>query len=248
MGAGAGYNIRGTIDGSSIKINSYEVAEPYFDGKTQIIPIQCNIDCSASDVTAESYYYGGKLYGDIPIKITKMSLIPEFPYDEDFEYIEDISEIDESTIKDALYDLSFDIRIGGGWTHSTFDGDISFYEDDMSSELTDTLSAYPDFVFNELIMHITSKIAIKVLDEYARGENYGDEYRVVNIDGDTLEYFEDYDEAIAYAKENNGYEVWGTRQWYEYALTNGGDDVEVDIIDIDDDIGKDWTNPDYIEE
>ena len=97
-------------------------------------------------------------------------------------------------------------------------------------------------------IEVRKVLPVEVLDEYARGDNYGDEYRVVNVDGDTLEYFEDYDEAIAYAKENNGYEVWGSRQWYEYALTNGGDDVEVDIIDIDDDIGKDWTNPEYIEE
>lgn len=241
MGAGAGYNIRGTIDVDSIRINSFEVEEPYFtDGKDnvlnikyQIIPIKCDIDCKAEDVSSEAYYDGGTLLGLTPIKITGMSLIP---YGDD---IEDISEIDEDAIWYALRNLKFDVLIGGGWQHSTFDGDISCGGNDLQED------SYNDFYFNEITMHITSKIAVEVLDEYARGENYGDEYRVVNIDGDTLEYFTDYDEAIAYAKENNGYEVWGTRQWYEYALTNGGDDVEVDIIDIDDDIGKDWTNPEY---
>ena len=242
MGAGAGYNIKGTIDYDSIKINSFEVSEPFTvteklsGGYTQdylIIKIKCDIDCAAEDIVSESYYDGGTLYGFTPIKITEVSLIP------DVDDIEDIPEINESVIRDALGGLKFDVSLGWGWVHSKFDGDISCNTDELEDD------GYTDFYFNEIVMHITSKIAVEVLDEYARGDNYGDEYRVVNVDGDTLEYFEDYDEAIAYAKENNGYEVWGSRQWYEYALTNGGDDVEVDIIDIDDDIGKDWTNPDY---
>lgn len=244
MGAGAGYNIKGTIDYDSIKINSFEVNEPFIlteklsGGHTmdyQIIPIKCDIDCLAEDVASESYYNGGTLYGFTPIKITEMSLIP---YGDD---IEDISEIDESVIMDALYDLKFDAKIGGGWIHSTFAGDISCDTNDLDE------NDYTDFYFNEIVMHITNNQAIEAIDTYVLGDNYSDEYKVVDIDGEEMDYFDDYDEAVEYAKENNGYQVLGSRLWYEYAITSGGD-IESDILDIDDEIGKDWTNPNYIDE
>ena len=244
MGAGAGYNVKGTIDYDSIKINSFEVGElstksekvrggPIVQYPT--IPITCDIDCYAEDIYCESYMYGGTLYGPTPIKITKMVLVPQ--YDD----IEDIPEIDESTIKDALYELAFDVSLGAGWIHSTFTGDISC----STYELKEY--GYPDFEFDEISMRITNKQAVEVIDEYVCGDNYSDEYKVVDIDGIELEYFEDFDDAVEWAKENNGYQVWGSRIWYDYYITNSGD-VESDVRDFDDDIGKDWTNPDYIDE
>lgn len=244
MGAGAGYNIKGTIDYDSIKINSFEVNEPFIlteklsGGHTmdyQIIPIKCDIDCLAEDVVGESYYYGGTLYGFTPIKITEISLIP------DGDDIEDISEIDEYLIQDVLGGLKFDVSLGGGWVHSTFTGDISCDTNDLDE------NDYTDFYFNEIVMHITNNQAIEAIDTYVLGDNYSDEYKVVDIDGEEMDYFEDYDEAVEYAKENNGYQVLGSRVWYEYAITSGGD-IESDILDIDDEIGKDWTNPNYIDE
>lgn len=243
MGAGAGYNIKGTIDYDSIKINSFEVGEPYFtDGednvfniKYQIIPIKCDIDCKAEDVSSESYYYGGTLYGFTPIKITEISLIP------DGDDIEDISEIDESVIRDVLDGLKFDVSLGGGWVHSTFTGDISCDTNDLDE------NDYTDFYFNEIVMHITNNQAIEAIDTYALGDNCSDEYKVVDIDGTELEYFDDFDDAVKWAKENNGYQVWGNRVWYEYSITNSGE-IESDVLDFDDDIGEDWTNPNYIDE
>lgn len=243
MGAGAGYNIKGTIDYDSIKINSFEVGEPYFtDGednvfniKYQIIPIKCDIDCKAEDVSSDSYYYGGTLHGFTPIKITEISLIP------DGDDIENISEIDESVIRDALDGLKFDAKIGGGWIHSKFTGDISCDTNDLEE------NSYTDFYFNEIIMRITNKYAIEALDIYATGDNCSDEYKVVDIDGTELEYFDDFDDAVKWAKENNGYQVWGNRVWYEYSITNSGE-IESDVLDFDDEIGKDWTNPNYIDE
>lgn len=244
MGAGAGYRIKGTIDYDSIKINSFEVNEPFIlteklsGGHTmdyQIIPIKCDIDCLAEDVVGESYYYGGTLYGFTPIKITEISLIP------DGDDIEDISEIDEYLIRDVLGGLKFDVSLGGGWVHSTFTGDISCDTNDLDE------NDYTDFYFNEIVMHITNNQAIEAIDTYVLGDNYSDEYKVVDIDGEEMDYFDDYDEAVKWAKENNGYQVWGNRVWYEYSITNSGE-IESDVLDFDDEIGKDWTNPNYIDE
>ena len=244
MGAGAGYNIKGTIDYDSIQINSFGVEEPFtvteklsggYTQDYQVIKIKCDIDCAAKDVVGESYYYGGTLYGFTPIKITEMSLIP------DGDDIEDISEIDEYVIRDVLDGLKFNVSLGWGWVHSTFTGDISCNTNDLDE------NDYTDFYFNEIVMHITNNQAIEAIDTYVLGDNYSDEYKVVDIDGEDMDYFDDYDEAVEYAKENNGYQVLGSRLWYEYAITSGGD-IESDILDIDDDIGKDWTNPNYIDE
>ena len=248
MGAGAGYNIKGTIDYDSIKINSFEVNGPFTateklsGGHTQdyqVIQIKCDIDCVAEDVVSESYYYGGTLHGNTPIKITEMSLIPN--YDD----IEDISEIDESVIMDALYDLKFDAKIGGGWTHSTFTGDIScgIYDLDVWES--------SDFGIDEIVMYITNKDAIEVLDKYATGDNYEERYSVVDIDNNIISddfYGDELKYAIDYAEENNGYQVESEKIWYSYEISDAG---EIDIWDEDYDynnVSVEWTNPNYIEE
>lgn len=80
MGAGAGYNIKGTIDYDSIKINSFEVKEPFtvteklsggYTQDYQVIQIKCDIDCVAEDVVSESYYYSGTLHGNTPSRLQK---------------------------------------------------------------------------------------------------------------------------------------------------------------------------------
>ena len=248
MGAGAGYNIKGTIDYDSIKINSFEVNGPFTateklsGGHTQdyqVIQIKCDIDCVAEDVVSESYYYSGTLHGNTPIKITEMSLIPNY-YD-----IEDISEIDESVIMDALYDLKFDAKIGSGWIHSTFTGDIScgIYDLDVCES--------SDFGIDEIIMYITNKDAIEVLDKYATGDNYEERYSVVDIDNNIISddfYGDELKYAIDYAEENNGYQVESEKIWYSYEISDSG---EIDIWDEDvdyDNVSIEWTNPNYIDE
>lgn len=248
MGAGAGYNIKGTIDYDSIKINSFEVNGPFTateklsGGHTQdyqVIQIKCDIDCVAEDVVSESYYYSGTLHGNTPIKITEMSLIPNY-YD-----IEDISEIDESVIMDALYDLKFDAKIGGGWIHSTFTGDIScgIYDLDVWES--------SDFGIDEIIMYITNKDAIEVLDKYATGDNYEERYSVVDIDNNIISddfYGDELKYAIDYAEENNGYQVESEKIWYSYEISDSG---EIDIWDEDvdyDNVSIEWTNPNYIDD
>lgn len=241
MGAGAGYNIKGTIDYDSIKINSFEVSEPFtvteklsqnYTSEYQVIQIKCDIDCAAEDLVSESYYNGGTLHGLTPIKITEMSLIP---FGDD---IEDISEIDESVIRDALGELKFNAPLGGGWMHSKFTGDISCDVNELDE------NNYTDFYFNEILMYITNDEAIEILDEYATGDNYSDEYRVTDEDGDTIDYFDDFDEAVEYAIGINAYQVLPTKTWYEYSITESGD-IETDILDVDEGFGEDWTNPEY---
>lgn len=248
MGAGAGYNIKGTIDYDSIKINSFEVDEPFtvteklsggYTRDYQVIKIKCDIDCTAEDVVSESYYYGGTLHGLTPIKITEISLIPGG------DDIEDISEIDESVIRDALDGLKFDAKIGGGWTHSKFTGDISCDTNDLDE------NDYTDFYFNEIVMYITNEGAIDVLDKYALGDNYEERYSVVDIDGNIISddfYTGELNSAISYAKENNGYQVESEKIWCTYEIANDGN---VYTWDEDYDFGEtvvEWENPDYIDE
>ena len=248
MGAGAGYNIRGTIDFNSIKINSFKVEEPYFESEEvtkgnyidwQYIHIDCDIDCAVDNISSESYYYGGTLHGLTPIKITHMSLTPK--HDD----IEDISEIDESVIIDALYDLKFDCSIGGGWSHSKFDGNISCGIDDLEE------SDYSDFYLDGIGMFITNKDAIEVLDKYATGDNYEERYSVVDIDNNIISddfYGDELKYAIDYAEENNGYQVESEKIWYSYEISDSG---EIDIWDEDvdyDNVSIEWTNPNYIDE
>ena len=246
MGAGAGYNIKGTIDYDSIKINSFEVNEPFIiteklsGGYTQdyqVIKIKCDIDCAAKDVVSESYYDGGTLHGFTPIKITEISLIPNG------DDVEDISEIDEYIIRDALDGLKFDVSLGWGWVHSTFTGDISCDTKELDE------NSYTDFYFNEIIMHITSQSAIDVLDEYATGDNYEEHYLVVDAGGDILadDFYDELDSAIEFAKENNGYQVLSEKMWYTYEVLPDGD-IEVWDFDAEDYTNVEWENPDYIDE
>lgn len=244
MGAGAGYNVKGTIDYDSIKINSFEVMEPFIatddlgGGRTmdyQVIQIKCDIDCAAKDVSSESYYDGGVLHGFTPIKITELSLIPKY-----VDEIEDISEIDESAIRDSLDNLEFNAGIGGGYVHSKFTGDISCGTNDLEE------NSYTDFYFNEIIMHITNKYAIEALDIYATGDNYIDHY-YVDDSNDYDEYFDDLESAISYAEENNGYQVWSIREWCTYEISDDGYVYDYDL-DIEDGSNLEWTNPNYIDE
>lgn len=247
MGAGAGYNIKGTIDYDSIKINSFEVMEPFIatddlgGGRTmdyQVIQIKCDIDCAAEDVSSEAYYDGGVLFGFTPIKITELSLIPKYVDD-----IEDISEIDEYVIRDALDSLKFHPIIGGGWSHSTFDGDITSDTNDLEE------NSYTDFYFNEIVMHITNAQAIEVLDQYAAGDNIVDIYSVADIDGDYIEdNFHDLEDAISYAKENNGYQVISEKIIYTYGID--GEHVYTYDSEYIRDYGStvEWENPNYIDE
>lgn len=247
MGAGAGYNIKGTIDYDSIKINSFKVEEPYFESEEvtkgnyidwQYIHIDCDIDCAVENISSESYYFGGTLHGLTPIKITHMSLTPK--HDD----IEDISEIDESVIRDALDGLKFDAKIGGGYIHSKFTGDISCDTNDLEE------NSYTDFYFNEIIMHITNKYAIEALDIYATGDNYEERYSVFDADGNILSddfYDGELDSAIEYAEENNGYQVESEKFWRTYEISDDGYVYDYDL-DIEEGSNLEWENPNYVDE
>ena len=246
MGAGAGYSVRGVIDPNTIKINWFEVESPFIktedfgDGYTkdyQLIPIKCDIDCGAKDVESEAYYDYGVLLGLTPIKITEMTLIPYYD-------LEDISEVTEDVIWYALRNLKFDVTIGGGWSHTTFNGEL-YCEDNQLNE-----DPYNDFYFQSLTMHVTSKQAIEAIDEYSTGDNIVDRYSVVDIEGDFIEeLFDDLDEAISFAKETNGYQVISEKMIYTYEVSIDG---EVGVYDSEyiREYGStvEWTNPNHIDE
>ena len=65
--------------------------------------------------------------------------------------------------------------------------------------------------------------------------------------GDTIDYFDDFDEAVEYAISINAYQVLPIKTWYEYYIAENGD-IDTDILDVDEGFGEDWTNPNYIEE
>ena len=156
-GAGAGYRIKGSL--SDIKINSINDVET-FEGEsafgTKLTFARIDLDADATFTgTAESYYYGGSIEG-AKVKITSIEVNPNLIYDlhlEEFEY-------DKVTLEDLQDRLGYgsEIRfesdvIGGGWTHSTFDGNV------IASRIDDDYKPYIDGVaFNFIDKHIIEYI------------------------------------------------------------------------------------------
>lgn len=218
-GAGAGYTVKGTIDYTTIKINNYNVvstSEPDKYGEV-VAEIDCDIDVGLTDVSAESYYYGGEIEGDpIPAKITHLSLNVQRIYSEETEDYE-LGEIDEGNIEDSLNDLTVYPVIGGGWSHLTFNGDLSCDYNEMD------MNIYSDLTVQAIDMVITNQDVIGIIDDLVRGEN-NSQYTVRDVDGDILEEFDDEDEAIEWAKANNGYYV--EIEYYNLRPYFGGDSVD----------------------
>lgn len=181
-GPGAGYTISGEI--KNIKINSFEYQ---IINETEI-DVDCDIDAELFDCEFYSYYYGGDI-DSVPIKITRLHLET---------FVDEIStrDIDEYDIRDTLIGVKIKALLGGGWSHSTFDGEVT--TDDIKD------NSYGDFYIVEMDFYIPNKTIVNYIDRVVTGDTYANIYTVYDYN-DNIIYDEaetEY-EAIKYAEAHD---------------------------------------------
>ena len=174
-GPGAGYTIE-TKGLSNVVVKSATLTNDEQYWRRVEVEATATID----ELYAESYYYGtGKMY-DIPVKIDTVYL-DEYTVENN-----DVSspEVLRVIVEDALYENSDTKYVyGGGWAHSTFNGEVGDGGDDLWHG------------------YITDQAAINFIDLAVQGENVITEYRVQADGVDADYYYEEEDEAIAKADE-----------------------------------------------
>ena len=169
-GAGAGYNVNGDL--SDIKINKINKIDKFtsinfLDTELEFATIDVDAD-AIFDGTASSYYYGDEIH-NAPIKLTTLYVNPNLLHNlglEEFEYdkitIEDLQGQINSTINGVKSDV-----IGGGWTHTTFDGNVESHSIDDD---------YKSFI-DGLKFYFTDKDTVEYIDKAVSGElEENDEY------------------------------------------------------------------------
>ena len=217
-GAGAGYDIQGTLFFEEVNnleiISVNESSDNYYN--TEMVDVVCKFDAKAqiSNLKASSYYYGGEIkgVGDIDLKVDKCFIsVDKDEWNIDFKNAKEIADY----IKEQEAD--FDMSYGGGWLHSQYDGTISKegYEIELESN--------GDWQIVDA--KILDKDLIECIDKIVSGKNV--EYRVIQ-DGEEIEWFENEQDAIDFAEKNNCSRVEKYYLSYEF---NG------EYIDISDDGG-----------
>ena len=182
MGAGAGYTIE-TKDVKivgDIAINSFEVEQ---DGSWLVAKVDCNVPIVAS-VRAESYMYGCPYIEDVPMTVTGISI----NYMQTAEY-PDVTEEDIREVLGNTYNYIGQGVYGGGWTHSTFDGEVElkqFTKLDYTNDI------------NSVDISINDQGVIEFIDLAVQGENL--EYEIY-VNGEPIESYSTEKEAIAALKE-----------------------------------------------
>ena len=220
-GPGAGYSIKSYVKIS--KVNSFELDKVVAFRKSDYgyfavtAEFNCDIDANASDLRFSSYEYGGEISSEIPVKISKMEMdftvAPFSDIEDESEYKEKMSSITEENvmqyvdldvIKETLVSDSFetDIVFGWGWSHSTYDGTLSTMKDYVDYNN----ASYNDYEFaiDRVDAKLTDEEVIKYVDEVVSGENYQDSFGVYDENDELLDSFDDLDDAVKFAKENNG--------------------------------------------
>lgn len=195
-GPGAGYTINGAISNlSDVKV--IDVKEGKSDYDEDIVTVNATANCRINDVSASSYYYGRAIVGGAEIPATFE--INFTYYESDFK-----GESPEQVVK-YYNDFVFECGVGGGWGHVTFDGVI---EGDYSDVKDDPYGCNT----NTFKIVITNENVIKDIDNAVTGEDWVDQYDVIDIDGDIVDSFDNEEDAIAYAKKNR-YVAVEHNQW-----------------------------------
>ena len=208
-GPGAGYSVQGKVTNiHNVQVVSDVESESEYYSNT----VTATAECDIIDVSASSYYYGREIVGGSPIP-AKLEI--KLDYDKD-EFNNGATQVIEALGDD----FEFDAGIGGGWVHSTFDGVIEgdYHDVENSPYSTDIL---------EFTITIENKNVIEDIDNAVTGEDWVDQYDVIDTDNEIMDSFETEEEAIDFAKKNRGVAV--EHRQYQYALM---DDFESeDIID-----------------
>ena len=234
-GPGAGYTVSGKT--SANKINSFTITNLTLDDDGRDvnqynavnITADCDIDCTTEELYGESYYYDG-LVDEAHSKITKMEFSVGYidfrQLDDSFEqilsyykdspglfsvkpeavktWLESHQQVLQDVVMDLLYEVETSTVIGGGWAHTTWDGTMSVIGDSVD------VGSYGYSDLNSIELKCVDQDAIDYIDKATRGDNFYDEYEVMDSDDDVMEGFADEDEAIDYARKNDGYAVYKT--------------------------------------
>lgn len=212
-GAGAGYTVSGELQYDP-QIKSFNVVSREND----IMEVDCDIDGILEDVYFESYDYGDKVE-EANVHISHVTLDVCNLKDDDG----NDKELDEYTLRDALDGLKVSPLIGGGWTHTTFDGDLSCDENKIDC------NAYSDIYVVGVDMVMTNSDLVEYIDKAVCGENIFTQYTVFSEEEDALETFDELDEAIEWAESNNGYKVVSSQ--FKYDFDENVEDLFVDEVE-----------------
>lgn len=229
-GPGAGYSIKSegySVNGQINSVAVQKLQEHHYTAYA--LTCDVSLDGVVGTYNAEAAYTGtGDVYS-LPIRCSEVYL--EVPgetlvdwkviSDEDFQN----DNVTESTIdkamlldliKEELSESSCEFAYGGGWSHATYDGQVT--DDDWLSG-----NYYSDM---KATIYLSNEEDIKKVDRMTQGVGYETVYAVGN--GHSYdEYFESEEEAIEYAKQN-GY----TKVITEYHTETWDDDFDVEFGDV----------------
>lgn len=214
-GPGAGYTVSGTL--TNVKINNVKGIEPAGkDNYGTYFEVELDAVADFVDVKADSYYYGGDI-DSTPVSIIRARVNSD-------------NEPTVEEVKDAIEGAKINVTLGGGWSHSTFDG---FIEGDLNKSPS-SIDTY-ESVLDGILFELTDERAVTYLDKAVQNENTETLY-AVGYENSYEDAFENEEEAIAYAKEH-GYDevriVYDTTHWNGDVDSEYGDTV--------------WTNDDMEE-
>lgn len=206
-GAGAGYEIRGTV--LSAKVNNFEIiGNTTNQYNEKMYELKCDIDVKLEDVQFESYDYGGKI--DFPIDGKVTYLIVSENGNNDVE-----GDLTNSDIESALDGAKIKEMLGGGWVHETFTGEFS---GEFDGDL------YGDYYALDYEMVLTQDTVVDFIDKKVDGVLDEVTYCVYDKNNDPVDDFTDKDEAIEYAKKNDCIEV--IEKYHDYALISADGSID----------------------
>lgn len=246
--AGNKYFVGITIKGKCIgKVIANGVhAESYYYGTEELNDVPAEFTWFEYDFT-DDYYIDELILNDNAVKSRIFK-----DYSEDYDSVEDVDysdfsleeifkyltveDIDPVSIKEYLEqeidDASSSLIYGGGWSHATYDGQLT--KDDSGAESFDNANITCD-------MYITNKEIIEYIDKAVSGNNTEETYEIIDDEyDDIIESYNtnEYDlddvikKAIEYAENNDelGIEDLIIRKTYWKSDFEGNWDPEDDEI------------------
>ena len=213
-GPGAGYKIASKCTIKKINSLALDKIDYFKENVTYGIvyvdaTFNCDADLSVTDLEFASYDFGGNVDRSVDGKATKISLSMTFEVDStriDSDFVERKINGAIESIKTLLVGETFDTKIvyGGGWSHVTYDGTIAELSDVSSVNYTGAYYNDYDTEITGADAKITEQDVIDYIDMVVTGDDLETHYNVFDEDDDLIETFDSQEDAIEFAKNNNG--------------------------------------------